>query len=47
VYGNSVIVSLSVGDYIEMQVRQTSGGALDLRGSSVAETNLIAAYLGA
>jgi hypothetical protein len=47
VYNNSVIVSLSVGDYIEMQVRQTSGGALDLRGSSVAETNLIAAYLGA
>ena len=46
-FNNSVILALSVGDYVETQVRQTSGGALNLRGTAIDATNLIAAYLGA
>jgi hypothetical protein len=42
----SVIVNLVSGDYVQMQVRQNSGGTLALNSTSISESHMTVTYLG-
>jgi len=46
-FGSSQIMNLSAGDYVELFLYQSSGGALDVKGITIDATTFSCQYLGA